>query len=346
EKADDKEADAKQAADAAAAEKAKKELEAKLKADKEQFDKTTKLLTTSVTKGDWEQFSETLNNRDRLSGEEAVAVFDRLLTQLAAKPKMDFTQVVGLSDDMRQFMQSMMSNRRNNPAVEYAEKHVINVPDLIGIIRSAPAGIRLGYEEPKEQDDTVANDSGSEDEEAEEPPAEPNAIDPAKLAKLGTLLRGCLALGNTLEEFTEAIKFEGEELIPNLDVARLLSLAGRNEATLPFLPSPEEAAESENQDALNLLAEHYLALHRKDRQESLRVKAWECSLAVLGMDDPEQKKARERAFARAIQLAPQLENDLGKSWLQESFTTDVRRGQEIMAKLGTATAQRLAMTPQ
>ena len=343
--------------------KAKEEAETKAKAkaaaaakEKKQFEELLKRITESVTLGEWDRFREMIalsdqsGDRvgDRLSKEESLAIYNRMIEQLGAQAGMDFSQAEGLSKEMQQFMQQMMGDQRNNPGLRYAEKNSLNFADMAAIIRSAP-------EELKDE----------------------------QVIKLANLLRMTLNIGNQLQDFVSTLKSEGDKLLPKQKAALLLSSAAQDEFTVDFLPTKQEAIESKNRQALNLLSRHFLALYKKDSKESIREEAWQTTLAALEIpslpteaeestestSDPakvltkEEKEAKEQlairvakrkadeqdrtqALTRAVSLAPQLRDELGKTWLEESFTKFPERGQEIMAKIGTATAQLLAQSPQ
>ena len=349
------EAEAKAKAEADA--KAKTEAEAKAKAavaakEKKQFEELLKRITESVTLGEWDRFREliAMSDRtvDRLSKEESQAIYNRMIEQLGAQAGMDFSQAEGLSKEMQQFMQQMMGDQRNNPGLRYAEKNSLNFADMAAIIRSAP-------EELKDE----------------------------QVIKLANLLRMTLNIGNQLQDFVSTLKSEGDKLLPKQKAALLLSSAAQDEFTVDFLPTKQEAIDSKNRQALNLLSKHFLALYKKESKESFREEAWRTTLAALEIpslpvvpeessepaSDPakvltkEEKEAKEQlairvakrkadeqdrtqALTRAVSLAPQLREELGKTWLEESFTKFPERGQEIMAKIGTATAQLLAQSPQ
>jgi len=344
------EAEAKIKADAEA--KAKSDAEAKAKAAaaakaKKLFEEMLKQICESVTLGEWDRFREMIATGDKLSKEESQAIYNRMLEQLGSQVSMDFSQAEGLSKEMQQFMQSMMGDQRNNPGLRFSEKHSLNFADMISIIRSAPAELK--------------------DEQ---------------VVKLANLLRMTLTIGNQLQDFVATLKSEGDKLLPKQKVALLLSSAAQDEFTVDFLPTKQEAIEGKNRQALNLLARHYMALFKKDSKESVREDAWAATVAALEIppmpqqeedttEPPKDLKTltneeldakellkeaiaiqkadeqdRVQALTRAVSLAPQLREELGKTWLDESFTRFPERGQEIMAKIGTATAQLIAQTPQ
>ncbi|MFO1062287.1 MAG: hypothetical protein U0892_00250 [Pirellulales bacterium] len=338
------EAKAKAAAEAA---KALAEAEAK---EKKAFTELLKSISDTVTLGQWDELGKTLRDREKLNESEATALYDRMLDQLGSVVPVDFSQVTGFTKEMQQAMQAMMNNQRNGQGQRFAEKHAIGFADLSAMMRAAPLKLK---------DDQIV--------------------------RLSRLLRGALSQGNRLDEFTAVLKSEGDSLISKTHAALLLSSCGQDEFTIDFLPSVEDASAAKNRQALNLLAKHYLAKYQKDLQESFQESAWKATLAALELprlpkpatDEPttttgadqtpltaEQReaKAKERAqvlltyssdenerteaLTRAVMLAPQVRSELGKAWLSESFTKYPERGREIMAKIGTATAQLLSQMPQ
>ncbi|MDX1929006.1 MAG: hypothetical protein SFV81_20940 [Pirellulaceae bacterium] len=332
-----------------AAAEAKAQAEAKAKAaaeakEKKRFSALLTRISETVTLGEWDKFAKLIGNRKLFSEPESTALYNRLLDQLGSQMGMDFSQVEGMSKEMRQFMQSMMGDQRNNPGQAYVEKHSINFADLIAMIRSAPSELT--------------------DEE---------------VVKLAKLLRRTLGVGNQLDDFVATLKSEGDKLLPKQKAALLLSSASQDQFTVSFLPSQEEAIQSKNRQVLNLWARHYLALYDKELKESLREDAWRATLAALDVpalppepkasdedeekakslsDEAKKQLAKEKAFresdereraaalARAVSLAPQVRDELGKKWLAESFTAHPERGQEILARIGTSTAQLLSQSPQ
>ncbi|MCA9184234.1 MAG: hypothetical protein KDA99_01395, partial [Planctomycetales bacterium] len=54
---------------------------------------------------------------------------------------------------------------------------------------------------------------------------------------------------------------------------------------------------------------------------------------------------KEEALKRAVELAPKVRKELGQAWLRETFTTGEKRGQELLAAIGTATATGMQRYP-
>ena len=120
-------------------------------------------------------------------------------------------------------------------------------------------------------------------------------------------------------------------------MARLLFAATCPVEAGQFLPDPEKAVKDDDREALNLLARHYLALHDRDKKAVQLEQAWKVTQEALatGKIDREQK---DEAIRRAVELTPKIKEELGRSWLEASFTQRPDRGMEIIAAIGSATA--------
>lgn len=148
------------------------------------------------------------------------------------------------------------------------------------------------------------------------------------------------------EEFFEALEtgikhFGGEEPADRLRAAELLIESGFLEEAAPFLPSPEEAREAKNPAALNLIARQRTEWFRKQPRvaghEAIAT-AWEISDSLVS-DAETPPPARAEALFRAVSLLPELDPEQGGSWLSETFDSGSGGGLEILATLGTITAQ-------
>ena len=263
-----------------------------------------------VTLGKWESCGAMLRDRKEVAEEEAKAIYARMIEQLTAQQPLDFSRVYGLSQEARDFLQSMLMNQRNNPAVAYAEKNSIATGDIIAILRCSPA--------PLENDD---------------------------VEKIANLLGSAFEAGNQVEDFVRALKQAGDALLSRPHAALLLSSAGYDQYTVDFLPGFEQGIEEKNVLVLNLLARYHLARFSEEGKEAEREKAWHATRSALQLEDAEKGGSQE-ALTRAIFLAPSIREEFGLAWLNESFSSsNPLQGQRILAALGTATAQRLAQAP-
>ena len=166
-----------------------------------------------------------------------------------------------------------------------------------------------------------------------------------RLENLGQILRQSLDLGNAVEDFLARVRGElkkpaKEAALTERQAAKLLFAADCPVEAGQFLPGPEKAVKDDDREALNLLARHYLALHDRDKKAVQLEQAWKVTQDALatGKVDREQK---DEAIRRAVELTPKIKEELGRSWLEASFTQRPERGMEIIAAIGAATAQGL-----
>ena len=57
--------------------------------------------------------------------------------------------------------------------------------------------------------------------------------------------------------------------------------------------------------------------------------------------EKERKAQKKEALERAVDIAPKIREELGQTWLDESFTARPRRGMEILSVIGSAAANGL-----
>ncbi len=195
---------------------------------------------------------------------------------------------------------------------QHLEKHRISPADVIGLAEAAP------QELTKEQ-----------------------------MAKLGALLRRALAAGHRVEGFITLLAGKVDDPSHPLFRRRLaVVLAGANElvAMGEFLPSLEKATESNDREAINLLARHDLAQYATKSEVVWLERAWEAIQHVLAEGEVKDDTKTE-AITRAVEIAPKIRKELGQAWLDESFTKRPERGMEIVAAIGSASARALPMKP-
>ncbi len=179
--------------------------------------------------------------------------------------------------------------------------------------------------------------------------AAPHGLDDDLIAGLGQVLRLAMEKGEAIEDFVARLRAEGEQpakeaALSRRQAAKLLIAAGHAVEAGDFLPTPDEAEAGNDREALNLLSRHYLALHAKEKKAALLEEAWKVTQAVLavGAVDQEQK---DEALTRAVELAPKVRDELGRAWLEQSFTDRPERGMEIIAAIGAAVSKGLQTHP-
>lgn len=177
--------------------------------------------------------------------------------------------------------------------------------------------------------------------------ASPVAIDEKPLAQLSQLVYGIIQRGDTLQDFIATLKVETEQPEPiftRRQAAKMLVLAQQPTEAGLFLPKLEDAVAENDFEALNLLSIYLLSRHEKDNKVADLEKAWEVTQAILAASDSDSKQ-REEAIKRAVDLASKVREELGKKWLNESFTGKAERGIEIISAIGTDTARSMMQMP-
>ncbi|MEQ8768145.1 MAG: hypothetical protein RL885_29850 [Planctomycetota bacterium] len=190
----------------------------------------------------------------------------------------------------------------------YQEKHVVDFDDCLALIEAAPV-----------------------------------AIDDGILTQLGGLVKNGLTEGRSLESLLERLraerqKPEEDQLLTRRYTARLLFAADQPVAAGEFLPRRVDAEGAGDHQALNLLARYHLGLYEEEPKTVHLENAWDTLQAVFASGEI-KKKDREDALRLAVGLAPKVRDDLGQTWLEESFTKHPQRGMEIIAAIGTAAAE-------
>lgn len=148
------------------------------------------------------------------------------------------------------------------------------------------------------------------------------------------------------KEFFDALaggikNFGGQDKEDRRRAAQFLMDAGFVKEAAAFLPDLNEAKEKKDYAALNLIARHkaeYALADKKAAGKEVLPQAWEISTSFLtDAAAPPQEKAE--ALFRALSLIPELGDDTGKQWLEKTFKDPKGEGVELLASLGTLTAQ-------
>ncbi|MBL8823771.1 MAG: hypothetical protein JNJ77_14375 [Planctomycetia bacterium] len=178
----------------------------------------------------------------------------------------------------------------------------------------------------------------------------PEKLDKEHLRNLTSILKQSLASGNAPETVVEKLKQETSKpkekrLISEREVSKLLVESDLSVYLKDFLPSPDEAFQSKDLEALNLLARYYIAKHAQEPKSKHLEDAWKVTLQIMSLKEGDKEEKLE-ALKRAVEYAPRIKEELGQRWLEESFTTNTERGKEILSTLGTYIAQGMLRHPQ
>jgi hypothetical protein len=262
------------------------------------FDRELRAFQRDVTLSDWQAVKAFLA---RLEKEEGKAAYDHLLQALASG------QVGGpmMMPGQMQMMNGMAMPMQ--PQQLMMERNSFANPDVIGLAWVAPQPLEKG-----------------------------------QIDHLGQILRQSLDQGNAVEDLVsralvELKKPAKDAALNQRQAAKLLFGASCPVEAGQFLPDPAQAVKDDDREALNLLARYYLALHERDKRAAHLEQAWKVTQDALatGKVDRDQK---DEAVRRAVELTPKIKEELGRAWLEASFTQRADRGMEIIAAIGGATA--------
>ncbi|MBK7644577.1 MAG: hypothetical protein IPJ19_16285 [Planctomycetes bacterium] len=177
--------------------------------------------------------------------------------------------------------------------------------------------------------------------------ADPLPLGKEQLAKLGQILRQGIDAGLQLDTLVDALRPGLDAKDSAVDRRKLaLLLAGANQLVElnEFLPTIEEAEKQNDREGLNLIARSCLANNAKDNKAEWLEKAWNATQAALASGEVKEEEKNE-ALARAVDIAPRIQKELGAAWLEESFTKRPERGMEILAAIGSSAAISLQSQP-
>ncbi len=254
----------------------------------------------AVTLGDWEFVKQFLSAE--LSDEEAETLYLHLVRSLARTPD----SVPGdlppeVQQQLRQFKSMQAQQRRGQPEVNQ-----ISWDDILALVELAPEAMETSY-----------------------------------LAQLGQLCRLASQQGHAIKDWVERLGKVTQEvesiepLLTRREAAVLLTTSGQAIEAGPFLPTVAELEEAGDLEGLNLLTQHFLARYAKQRDRDLLKQAWLTTQAVLATQSGEAAlDEKEKALKQAVDLAPQIEEQLGQAWLDDSFRGEAQRGKEILASIG------------
>jgi len=232
---------------------------------------------------------------------DAVASYLKGLTEDEAK--------AGYGQLLRQLTQQLPPKPPANQELQqWAEKHLLSCSDVVALLRAAPVAL------DKAQEKTVA-----------------------------VMVTQLLDAGNALERLLELVRAELSRqgtTLTSRQVARILHAAKQTARIEEFLPISDEARASGDREALNLLSRLCLAKLKEDAKGGWLAQAWTLTLAALQTGEISDEDKAE-ALAIAVEIAPKVDDELGRQWLNESFTQRPERGIEILASIGRAASEGL-----
>ncbi|MBB5352707.1 hypothetical protein HNR46_002955 [Haloferula luteola] len=173
--------------------------------------------------------------------------------------------------------------------------------------------------------------------------AAPKPPDKEAMAKVVKLLpthpRPPQAFFDTLDSGIS--QFGGKDLADRNRAAEFLLDSGFVVEAGKFLPSLEASREKNDYAALNLIARYWVEWFRTDPSaagKDAMPLAWEISTSFLS-DSKAPTDAKAEALFRALSIIPELGDETGRKWLERTFADAQGEGVELLASLGSLTAQ-------
>ena len=298
------------------------------------FDLELKAFRRKVTAGDWSAVKTFLS---ALPEDEAKAVYKKLIDTLpVANPMMAMMAGRQGGRGPRMTQQQMMMMQQNPQMGMFMEKNSLSNADVIALATIRPVDLEPELLQGLGQAVRVSIDAG-------------NAIEDL-LERLKTVVKDDEPMpaekaetqpkDSTKDEKKEPKK-PAKPRDPRLtrrEVSKILLAANCAEEAGAYLPTAEKAEADNDREALNLLSRHYIAMYARDKKAEYLERSWAVTRAVLAVGKVDQK-AKNEALTRAVELAVQVKEQLGKAWLEESFTKRPERGMEIIAAIGAASSQ-------
>jgi len=279
---------------------------AKKPSDADVFDEELKIFQRNVTLSNWPEIKHYLTD---LPEEDGKALYERLLQAMRTTP-------TSLPEDVPPQLAAQLSQVRNMQRQQGipVEINVFGFADVIALADVAPL-----------------------------------ELEKQALTRLGEVLRAALKSGSIIDDFLDRLRTGFERpahrvILTKRQAARLLLAAGEPHLIGEFLPSAGKAIQEQDHEALNLLSQYFLALHRQDSKAADLEQAWQVTQAILASSEIDQDE-KDEALKRAVDLAPKVRDELGQSWLAESFTKRPQRGIEIIAAIGSSAAQGMRLHP-
>ena len=174
----------------------------------------------------------------------------------------------------------------------------------------------------------------------------PEELSASDISQFGRIFRIVVSRNGNKTDMLNLLSKDLEAKEPTFkkrDVAKILFAAGNPIDAGDFLPEFEVAKKEKDFEALNLLSNHLLAVHRKSKSTPDLDKAWNVTQAILDSEKVEDKE-RKQALERALSLSKQISKELRNEWLEKSFKTSPERGVELLSAIGTGVAKSLVQS--
>ena len=211
-------------------------------------------------------------------------------------------------------------------------------------------------EEPAEAEEKkeAAKVAPNGPDEAEKPKAEEkkkpsktadDATSEKEISLLATLLEQSVDAGYDTKSFLEKIHegtdfFGGEDLDKKLTAAHLLMKCKLFDEAEKYVPAVDDEKFNQNIYVLRVWKRIADIRYRKKRENKWLKIVWDVNQNIFLSENSAQADI-DGALTRLIEVAPQMDKDVGQKWLDDSFVESPERGVQILAALGKLSAGNL-----
>ncbi len=150
-------------------------------------------------------------------------------------------------------------------------------------------------------------------------------------------------MGHSYLQFVDRLdkgtgKIGGKDAKQRLLAASLLMKSNLVDDVARFLPKLEDPSTMKDATALEIWSDLAITKYRQKKIADWLKKAWTINQNIVGLKDAKQPQ-RNKAMQHLIELAPQVDRNVGQAWLNQSFTESPERGMLILSSLGSKTAE-------
>ena len=304
------------------------------------FDKELDALEREVTLGQWQAA------RNRLAGfppRLAMAAYDRMIQTLQT-PRESRMMPVMVPVEEEGVDRFFFGPRFTQQTYEFGERNLFTLADLLGLLQATPGDFKRDQVEPLGAIVRQGLDGGLVTEELVTRLRQEIDRDPATAKRVMEAADRVREAERRTDSQDKANTQTRAKTVPmGLTarwVCRILDAADLDVELEPFLPSLDQAREADDREAFNLWAKLGLARFAQTGRIVDLEAAWEATQSALAVGEIADDQKAD-ALTRAVDLATKVREELGRSWLVESFTKRPERGREILVAIGRGVAQAL-----
>ncbi|MDB2687610.1 hypothetical protein N9Y42_10410, partial [Mariniblastus sp.] len=163
---------------------------------------------------------------------------------------------------------------------------------------------------------------------------------------LSTLLKQTIDAGYDIKPFLKKIQegtayFGGDDLDKRLTAAHLLMQCNLYDEAEKFIPAVDDEKSKDNIYVLRIWKQIADIRYQKKRENKWLKKIWDINQNIFLSENSAQTDI-DLALTRLIDIAPQMDKDVGQKWLDDSFVESPERGVQILAALGKLSAANLS----